>query len=189
MLQTASKTDIANVSPTFQVITKSGGKASDVVHAQKVPHQWDLQFSPMLLAMLEVMSNLKNELDGNYFSIYHFNVSIHGKILFVLIQYMLVKVWMMMVDLHTLTNVIKKFTASSWWYTNIVNQSDYFISMSQCSNQGKYEYPNYKLPQDQVKCEAIYLTVDNKYARNICDPIVLQTKCPDAPICCLDDLL
>ena len=36
------------------------------------------------------------------------------------------------------------------------------------------------LPQNHVEYGAIYLTVNNKYARNIYDPIVLQTEYPDA---------
>ncbi len=38
VLETESKADNENVFPTFQRLAKSGGKALDMVHAQKVLH-------------------------------------------------------------------------------------------------------------------------------------------------------
>ena len=39
VLETESKKDNENFLPTFQLLTKSGGKALDLFHAQQVLHQ------------------------------------------------------------------------------------------------------------------------------------------------------
>ncbi len=104
----SSKTDIENVSSIFQLLTKSCGKALDMVHAQNILHQKDLQVSPLLPAIWAVIDNLKKSINSNYFSINQFNVFKHGEILPGLIQYTLDNVRMTQDgDPHTLMNVFK----------------------------------------------------------------------------------
>ena len=44
------KSDIANMSPTFQALTKSTGKALDQVHTLNIAHSRDIHISPLLPA-------------------------------------------------------------------------------------------------------------------------------------------
>ena len=68
-----TKEEIQAVSLTFQVLTKSGGKSLDRVHAQKVLYRRDYRVSPLLPTMWALLYNTKKYLVSRYFSINHYN--------------------------------------------------------------------------------------------------------------------
>ena len=54
-----TKEDIKSVAPTFQVLTKSGGKALNGVHTQKVLYWRDIQVSRLLPTMWALLYNIE----------------------------------------------------------------------------------------------------------------------------------
>jgi hypothetical protein len=69
-----TKEDSQSVAPTFQVLTKSGGKTLDGVHAQKVLYRRDIWVSPLLPTMWTLLYNIKKHLDVKSFSMNRCNI-------------------------------------------------------------------------------------------------------------------
>jgi hypothetical protein len=91
------KTDISNVSLTFQALTKSTGKAFDQVQVLKVlhSHRRDIHVSPLLPATWAITFSIKPNVDNKFFSSNKFNVFKNGKTLPGIIQYTLDNVLLM----------------------------------------------------------------------------------------------
>jgi hypothetical protein len=81
------KVDIANVSPTFQALTKSTCKALEPLNALKVFHRRDIRVSPLLPATWTVIFNIKTNLGNKFFSSNKFSMFKKGKILPGIVQY------------------------------------------------------------------------------------------------------
>ena len=75
------KEDIKAVTPVFRVLTKSGGKSVDIVHAPRVLYCCDFRVSPLLPAMWAILYNVKKHIDEKFFSMKHIDVFKSGKLL------------------------------------------------------------------------------------------------------------
>jgi hypothetical protein len=75
------KEDIKTVTPVFRVLTKSCGKAVDIVHAPRVLYRRDFQVSPLLPAMWAILYNVKKHINEKFFSMKRIDIFKAGKIL------------------------------------------------------------------------------------------------------------